>query len=83
MTTRKFKEKAKETGVDGPMVPSTPVDNPPLPCRKCGDLTDRGTLSDYGAMCFGCYQAYCRSGSSAPITDDARKWLAKVRRQRA
>lgn len=31
-----------------------------LPCATCGEVTLIATLRDFGARCFGCYQAYCR-----------------------
>jgi hypothetical protein len=32
-----------------------------LPCRWCGAPTLGATLSQYGARCFECYEAYCNA----------------------
>jgi hypothetical protein len=47
-------------------VPLPPHGVPPatgdrLACAHCQTLTLRATLSQYGARCFGCYQAFCRT----------------------
>ncbi len=32
-------------------------------CMVCGNAASNATLSDFGARCFPCYQAYCREPS--------------------
>jgi hypothetical protein len=39
-------------------VPSSVADR--LPCMRCGTATERKTLSECGARCWSCYQAYKR-----------------------
>lgn len=34
--------------------------NPPMPCRRCHELTPVATLNSYGALCGSCYADYCR-----------------------
>ncbi len=31
------------------------------PCPGCARMTARGTLSDFGGWCYGCYAAHCRA----------------------
>lgn len=37
-----------------------------MPCHLCGGATLWATLSQYGARCYGCYVAYCRTPQSGP-----------------
>ena len=37
-----------------------------LPCTPCGEATLIATLSNFGARCFACYQAYCRAPRETP-----------------
>lgn len=37
-----------------------------LPCHRCAEQTHVATLTQYGAMCFGCYEAYCREPQPNP-----------------
>lgn len=32
-----------------------------LACRVCGTPATAKTLSDFGAMCYGCYSDYCKA----------------------
>ena len=50
------KELAAQTVGDMPADPSLE----PMPCPRCSGMTTRGALSNYGARCFRCYEAYCR-----------------------
>lgn len=53
-------------------VPHDPK-NDLLPCLRCATPTKRGTLSDLGARCFPCFQAYCRT----PMTMQPRSSYAE------
>ncbi len=33
-----------------------------LPCSRCRGMTPKQALGDFGAMCFPCFQDYCRMG---------------------
>lgn len=37
-----------------------PAESKQLPCHICRKLTERHTLMDHGAMCYGCFKDYCR-----------------------
>lgn len=37
-----------------------------LPCRACGNHTERETLAAYGGQCTACYRAYCSEVPAAP-----------------
>jgi hypothetical protein len=53
------KELAKQADGDGG---DTSPENQLLPCRFCGEPTKRKVLSELGARCRTCYDAYCREG---------------------
>lgn len=38
-----------------------------MPCMICKRLTPRGMLSDLGARCRGCFEAYCRATEPARV----------------
>lgn len=50
-----------------------------LPCRVCGKSTLVETLSNYGARCFSCFEAYCAAAgtSAAPVTREAVKRIGQ------
>jgi hypothetical protein len=53
-----------------------------LPCSVCRMLTDHGTLRDYGARCFLCFQAYCRAAPKAQAPSrTAQAMQAQARRE--
>jgi hypothetical protein len=39
-------------------------------CRTCLSETPWADLSNYGAMCYGCYQAYCKAAPRYKIKKD-------------
>jgi len=41
-----------------------------LRCNRCQSQTSREALGAYGAMCFGCYQAYCKAAPHYEIRKD-------------
>jgi hypothetical protein len=38
-----------------------------LPCRRCNSLTDWDTLSNLGALCHECHQAWCAEANPVPM----------------
>lgn len=60
-------------------------DCPPLPCGACGKLTQRVSLSQHGARCLGCFEAYCRETKPFPAYDKrtggARAWAHALKAQ--
>jgi hypothetical protein len=53
-----------------------------LPCMVCRMPTAPGTLRDYGARCFPCFQAYCRAVPKAqPRSRAAQAMHASPRRE--
>jgi hypothetical protein len=53
-----YKTKVVDRGEEAP-ADRDPA-NDPMNCPQCGGITRRGTLSNYGARCFKCYEDYCR-----------------------
>ena len=42
-----------------------------MACSFCGKQTLKSTLSEYGARCFECFEAYCRNGDPpVRLTDE-------------
>jgi len=37
-----------------------------MPCHRCSDMTHVATLTQYDAMCFRCFEAYCREPQATP-----------------
>jgi hypothetical protein len=54
-------------------------------CHVCGTTTIGGSLSDFGARCFPCYQAYLRESRVFPDvgkkSDDPRAWAYALQRR--
>lgn len=54
-----------------------------LPCRFCGQSTLIETLSQYGARCWSCYEAYCQQLQTSPHVGDKtggpRAWAYELR----
>lgn len=44
-----------------------------LPCAWCKEPTLVATLTQYGARCFRCYEASCRTQQPSPAIGDKRK----------
>jgi hypothetical protein len=44
-----------------------------LPCMFCKTPTLRETLTQYGARCFTCYEAYCREPRTFPYVGDKQR----------
>lgn len=47
-----------------------------LPCRWCNKATLRSVLSQYGARCFECYEAFCKAARTAPAASQRPRSLA-------
>jgi hypothetical protein len=59
---------------------AVPALAPRLPCRNCAEPTLTATLSQYGALCFTCYEACCAEGSTQrPVKRLTDKEKAAVR----
>lgn len=58
---------------------------PTCRCLFCNTPTDWQTLSDHGARCFSCYQAYKRAVPKLPYvgekTSDPRGWAYALKRR--
>jgi hypothetical protein len=42
------------------------------PCRECGSINLKETLSNYGGLCPGCYRDYCKAPQHFPDVGDKR-----------
>lgn len=58
-----------------------------LPCHRCKEQTLVATLSHYGQMCFGCFEAYSRERQPTPAfmgdkrIDGPRAWAEALRKR--
>ncbi len=53
-----------------------------LRCSRCQSETAKEHLSAYGAMCFGCFQAYCKAAPhyevKADYPNDPLAWARRI-----
>lgn len=54
-----------------------------LPCLFCQTPTQRATLSQYGARCFRCYEAYCQEPQAPARVSQLKQPSVLNRRQEA
>lgn len=53
-------------------------------CRQCNAVTQWGTLSDHGGLCYRCYAAYCREPRQWPdvgTKGEPRSWAHALKRR--